>query len=198
MPKRKASAIDASQGRTIVVDPEGDLYMTFTEGRILVSSKALCLCSRVFKAMLESGQPPMKTESEIAGDGKRAVSFDMDDFKSMTVVVNLLHHQETTVPDVVTLPELYQIAELVKKYDLKRGLGRWPHHWCKKQQTCLTLSGSEKWLRISSVFNQPDRLEDIARYLVTTSTLSPDGHLLTADGAGFREFAPPTIHGLSF
>ena len=122
----------------------------------------------------------------------------MDDYKSMTIIANLLHHQDSAIPDEVSLHQLYQLAGLVNKYDLQRGLGRWPHHWCNKQQTHLVFPSSEKWLRISAVFDQPSRLEGIARHLVTTSTLSQDGNLLTADGVDVQKYALPDVYGSSF
>lgn len=210
MPKRKASvssfATDEDspeiQTQTTVIVPNGDLYMVFNDegnetGRLLVSRYILCLCSKVFDAMIgDNTQFREATEPSMSVDGLREVTFDDDDFGAMTTIMNILHLQHHRVPPHVSFTRLREIASICDKYDLVRGLGLWPGTWAQHYMDRIQKKGFEDWLFVASVFKQKEAFTKITRHLILNSKLDAiTGELETADDWSFSEGVPSTVIG---
>ena len=105
---------------TIMVDADGDLTMRLKGGKLKVSRKVLSISSPVFRAMLGAGCPFREsTDMELERDGTQAVSVEDDDFQTMAMIARIMHLQSDMVPDKLTFKQLYQVAVLCDKYDLK-------------------------------------------------------------------------------
>lgn len=71
---------------TLVIDPEGDLYMELNGGSLKVSRKALSLSSPVFLAMLGANSKFKEaTNMTLDHNGVQIVSFEDDNFETMTL-----------------------------------------------------------------------------------------------------------------
>ena len=109
---------------TIVIDHEGDLYMDLLDGKLKVSRKALSLSSPVSLAMFGAGSRFAETtHKSFASDGVQVVPFDDDDFEAMTVIARIIHLQHDQVEKSLSFSQIFQVAILCDKYDLKRCLG---------------------------------------------------------------------------
>lgn len=210
MPKRKASvpsfATDESspelQRQTTVIVPNGDLYMVFNDednetGRLLVSRYILCLCSKVFDAMIgDSARFREATEPSVSVDGLREVLCDDDDFGAMTTIMNILHLQHDRVPPLVSFKRLRETASICDKYDLTRSLGLWPGTWAQHYVDRIQKKGFEHWLFVASVFKQREAFTKITRHLILNCKINAiTGELETADDWSFSEGVPSTVIG---
>lgn len=128
----KRPALEGTHKIVTATDPEGDLKMVLDKGTLLVSRKVLTLSSNVFRAMLGKGSKFMEAgDSNRNQDGVQIIQFPEDQYETMTVVANVIHLQFDKVPKEVSFQQLYQIAILCDKYDLKRCLNHYPDMWSK-------------------------------------------------------------------
>lgn len=165
---------------TLVVDPEGDLYMKLNGGSLKVSRKALSLSSPVFLAMLgASSKFKEATNRTVDFDGVQILSFEEDSFETMTILTRIMHLQSDQVPATIAFKLLYQVAVLCDKYDLKRCLGPWTDIWTKPYLDCYARQGYEEWLFISIVFQYGGLFKDLTRHLVINSEISGEFSFLT-------------------
>lgn len=184
MPKRKHSDDgqshmadeheDARTGpATLVIDPEGDLYMKLDAGSLKVSRKALSLSSPVFLAMLGANSKFKEaTDMTVDYDGIQIVSFEWDKFETMTIIARIIHFQNHEVPERLTFYQLFQAAVMCDKYDLRRCLGPWTNVWTKPYLDCYTRQGYEEWLFMSIVFQYGGLFKDLTRHLIINSEIS--------------------------
>ena len=204
MSKRKATSPPGRDDRvsdelhdkstTSIVDPDGDLYMNLDEGRLLVSRKALCLSSSVFQAMLGEGSRFGESEAKVfASDDIQQISFKEDNFATMQIVAWIIHLRNDKVPLTVSFAQLYELAVVCDKYDLRRCFGQWPPLWSKPYFSQLKKEGFESWLFISIVFGDQEAFAEITRHLILNSKLSETGTLLTANGYDFSGGVPESV-----
>lgn len=177
----------------IMVDEDGDLWIACRGGRLLVSSKTLCLSSGVFRAMLGKSHFRQSTEPAAAEDGIEMLPLDDDDFESLRTICNIIHLQSDKVSPSVSLDHLYQLAILCDKYDLRQALGLWPKKWAAGH---IPFTGSppwDKWIRISYAFGDKDIFAQATRWLILNSELSEAGFIRTTAGIDYSEGIPDTI-----
>lgn len=181
---------------TLVIDPEGDLYMQFDSGSLLVSRKALSLSSPVFLAMLGANSKFREgTDMTLAHNGVQIVSFEDDNFEAMTTLARIIHLQSDNVPATMTFKQLYQVAVMCDKYDLKRCLWPWTEIWATPYLDCYARQGYEEWLFMSIVFQYDDLFNEVTRHLVINSEMSEQGTLVTTTGFDIGEGVSSTILG---
>ena len=129
---------------TIIIDADGDLTMRLKGGKLNVSRKVLSISSPVFRAMLGADcRFKEATAKQFERDGTQAVSFEDDDFQTMAMIARIMHLQSDKVPDKLTFKQLYQVAILCDKYDLKRCLGYWPKVWATPYLNSYGIEGYE-------------------------------------------------------
>ena len=181
---------------TIIVDADGDLIMRLKGGKLKVSRKVLSISSPVFRAML-GAECPFKeaTDKAIERDGTQAVSFEDDDFQTMAIIVRIMHLQSDQVPEKLTFKQLYQVAILCDKYDLKRCLGYWPKIWATPYLNSYAIEGFEGWLFMSIVFGYDGLFKEVTRHLILNSKVSGDNSLVTPKGIDLGERVSSTITG---
>ena len=165
---------------TLVVDPEGNLYMKLDAGSLKVSRKALSLSSPVFLAMLGANSKFKEvTNMTLDHDRIQIISFEEDSFETMTIITRIMHLQSDQVPATITFKRLYQVAILCDKYDLKRCLGPWTDIWARPYLDCYARQGYEEWLFMSIVFQYGGLFKDLTRHLVINSEISGEFSSLT-------------------
>lgn len=186
---------------TLQIDPHGDLYMDFKEGKIRVSRKVLTLASSVFRAMLGGSHFRHTSEPTLTVDGTQIISFHEDDYESMIIILNILHFKHSLVPLEVEWDRLYHLAQICDKYDLFESLAHWPNKWSKKWTDSVEEDGYEDWLFIAIAFRRDSLLPDITKTLILWSGVSSAGELITYNdveiGVGVPESLmstqPPTF-----
>ena len=179
---------------TLIIDTDGDLTMRFKGGELKASRKVLSLSSPVFQAMLGSGcQFKESTDKEFERDGNQTLSFEDDDFHTMAMIARIMHLQNNHVPDKLTFKQLYQVAVLCDKYDLKECLGPWPKIWAEPYLDSNGLEGYEGWLFMSIVFGNDELFKDVTRHLILNSKASADNSLVTTKGIDVSERVSSTI-----
>ncbi len=181
---------------TLVIDADGDLYMKLDFGSLKVSRKALTLSSPVFLAMLGANSKFKEaTDPTLDLDGVQTVSFEEDDFETMKIIARIMHLQSNDVPTRIAFKQLYQVAVLCDKYDLKRCLGPWTKIWATPYLDCYARQGYEEWLFMSIVFRYDGLFKEITRHLVINSELSEQGTLVTTSGFDLSEGISSAILG---
>ena len=181
---------------TLVIDREGDLYMKLDNGSLKVSRKALSLSSPVFHAMFGANSKFKEaTDMTPASDGVQIVLFKDDNFEAMTLVARIAHLQSEDVPTTLAFNQLYQVAVICDKYDLKRCLGPWTKIWATPYLDCYARQGYEKLLFISVVFQFDELFKDVTRHIVINSEISEQGTLVTTTGVDLSEGVSSAILG---
>lgn len=181
---------------TLVIDPEGDLYMKLDDGSLKVSRKALSLSSPVFLAMLGANSKFKEaTDRTLDHSGVQVVSFEDDNFETMTIIARIIHLQSDKVPATITFKQLYQVAVMCDKYDLKRCLGPWTNIWATPYLDCYKRQGYEEWLFMSIVFQYDDLFKEVTRHLVINTEISEQGTLVTITGFDLSEGVSSTVLG---
>ena len=181
---------------TLVIDPEGDLYMKLDTGSLKVSRKTLSLSSPVFLAMFgASSKFKETTDKTLDHEGVQIVTFDDDNFEIMAIIANIMHLRSDVVPNTLTFKQLYQIAVLCDKYDLKRCLGPWTSIWATPYLDCYSRLGYEEWLFMSVVFQYDSVFKEVTRHAIINAELSEQGTLVTSAGFDLSEGVPSTILG---
>ena len=181
---------------TIIIDADGDLTMRLKGGKLMVSRKILTLSSPVFRAMLGAEcQFKEAADKEFERDGTQAVSFEDDDFQTMAMIARIMHLQSDKVPDKLTFKQLYQVAILCDKYDLKRCLGYWPKIWATPYLNSYGIEGYEGWLFMSTVFGYDGLFKEVTRHLILNSKVSRDNSLITTKGIDLGERVSSNITG---
>ena len=185
-----------SAAATIIIDADGDLVISLKEGNLKVSRKVLSISSPVFRAMFGAEcRFKESTDKEFERDGIQAVSFEDDDFQAMAMIARIMHLQSDKVPDKLTFQQLYQVAILCDKYDLKRCLGYWPKMWATPYWNSYGIEGYEGWLFMSTVFGYEGLFKEVTRHLILNSKVSTDDSLVTAKGIDVSERVSSTIIG---
>ena len=181
---------------TIIIDTDGDLTMRLKGGNLKVSRKVLSISSPFFKVMLGAESPFKESmNNEFERDGTQTVGFEDDDFQTMAMIVRIMHLQNDQVPDKLTFDQLYQVAILCDKYDLKRCLGCWPKTWADPYLDSYTVEGYEGWLFMSIVFGYDGLFKEVTRHLILNTKISPDNSLVTMKGIDVSERVSSTITG---
>ena len=184
----------------VTIDRDGDLRMNFAtkedwEG-LLVNRHTLCLSSSVFRAMLGVDSPFKESARNATADGGiQDVAFEDDDFKTMEILMNVIHLQHHNVPREVSFEQLDKIAQLCDKYDLVRSLGPWPEVWSKPYEAMTETEGYERWLFIAIVFKKAPIYSRITKHLILATWLT-DTELVVND-RGFAEGVPTRVLGAS-
>ena len=183
-----ATQSEPQSATIVVIDDDGDLYMDLPGGKLKVSRKVLTLTSPVFRAMLGAGSKFAETARKVfAPDGIHIVSFGDDDFETMKIITRITHLQTDQVPESLSFDQLYQIAVLCDKYDLKRCLGQWPNTWAAPYLDSFAKDGFQRWLFMSIVFQFAGLYKKVTRHFILHSRLDKDRGTLTRNNFDISE-----------
>ena len=94
------------------LDPSGDLRLHTDTQDFIVSSKAMCLASPVWRAMFDPQGPWPKQASD-------TFKLPEDDPNALLIILRIAHLQFYELPDVLLVYEhLLQLAVFCDKYDI--------------------------------------------------------------------------------
>ena len=135
------------------------------------------------------------TAKTLDHEGVQIVTFDDDNFEIMAIIAKIMHLQSDIVPTTLTFKQLYQVAVLCDKYDLKRCLGPWTSIWATPYLDCYARLGYEEWLFMSVVFRYDGVFKEVTRHAIINAGLSEQGTLVTSAGFDLSEGVASTISG---
>lgn len=176
------------------LDPSGDLRLRTDTQDFIVSSKAMCLASPVWRAMLDPQGPWAKQASG-------TYSLPEDDQNALLIILRIAHLHFNELPDVLVVYEhLLQLAVLCDKYDTVQLVRPWISKWQAPLQAQAEESGRdgylgyETWLFIAWTFGDKAVFKKISRTLVLTSTFTTvddEPRLINAMGDLVGDTVPP-------
>lgn len=154
----------------ILLEPAGDRFLVVNKGQsqqtFRVSSKAMCLASPVWRAMMDPSGPWKEAQ-----DGGH-VNFPEDDPDTLRIVLDVVHFHFHRIPSSLTYEQLLDLAILCDKYDTARLLLPWFQlHWKFSFSKYAEEQGKECSLLIAWVFLDVETFKKLATRLVTQSLL---------------------------
>lgn len=179
-----------------IIDPDGDLVLVIEGRELVVSRKALCLSSSVFRAMLRDGSPFLEsTDQVIASDGLRRIQLKEDNYEAMSIVAKVIHMQHDIVPVTVSFNMLETLAVACDKYDIRQCLGFWPQKWSEPHFHTVTTPGYERWLFIAFIFRNATVFSMISQHFMLNTKLTETGDLQFPGSNQTSEGVPNGILG---
>lgn len=179
---------------TVYVDPSGDIRLLVKAGGtrkiFVVSSKAMCIASPVWRAMLGS-----KSQFKEASPSNGEVSLEDDDSGALSILLNIVHFRFLEVPRSLKYNQLLRVSILCDKYDIVTLVRPWLPTWIEDLKHLPCRAGYEGWLFIAWVFGDSSTFERIARGLVLEIKGPLFGSYLTATGSLPIANLPPGILG---
>ena len=194
-PKESESERDQWALESFIIDSDGDLWLQLAGGKILVSRKVFCLSSKAFNAMLGSSRFGESANPILANDGIQVVSLPEDDYESMRVVAHIIHLQSDLVPRNLPIQQIYNIANLCDKYDLRQCLGPWPGLWIKPYGMTPPDGNWSEYLLVATTFRQSELFTAVTQNLILNASLDSSGELTTDNVFTFNEAIPTTVLG---
>lgn len=132
----------------------------------LVSSRHLILASLVLKAALTGG---WKESVARETDGLLEISTEGWDVEAMAIIMSILHHKWSQVPQEVDLELLAKIAIVVDYYQIYEVVQLIGKIWVERLRTALPDSYRRElilWLCISSVFRDNEVFRHVTRVAI--------------------------------
>ncbi|KAF8441178.1 hypothetical protein BGX38DRAFT_1204090 [Terfezia claveryi] len=167
-------------------DLEGDILLTLpsTSGiaRFRVNSNILCIASPVFRAML-GGKSQFRERAALSARASTSEPLELsladDDPNALTVILRIIHLQYDWVPPSVNANQLYTIAVICDKYDMRQSLEVWLVKWISPlvQPSASPVSGGN-WLFIAYAFGRKDLFSRLTKELILQCRSDDDGNLL--------------------
>ena len=197
-------------------DTDGDtLLLLFPVGgsaRFQVSSSALCLASPVFRAMLGAKGKFKESKSlqkRKSGDPPVEITLKDDNPDALAVILRIIHYQHDSVPESLSEENLWQIAMLIDKYDLRVATKPWINLWTQPYLSFagLPLASSsyftgDRGIFLAYVFGKDILFKNISKSIILTWMSIPGHHRLhpsdfaTGSRAGSFEFVPQPVVGI--
>ncbi|KAI0018027.1 hypothetical protein F4780DRAFT_781731 [Xylariomycetidae sp. FL0641] len=165
--------------RPLTFDPRGDLTLIVGKAKreYLVDARSLARASDVWAKMLFG---PFAESKPKQADAKWTVSLPEDDDSAMLILLDIIHADFASVPEQLSLDELFDVTVLTDKYKLTSRLAPWASRWFRCVQH---KSGSdEKLLWIVWELGEETVFRRIAKTFVMSSTINEDGELLLPTG----------------
>ncbi|QDS75767.1 hypothetical protein FKW77_008714 [Venturia effusa] len=155
---------------SVTVDEDGDLVLLVgEETRILVSSKALTLASKVFKAMLLGSA--FKEGRELAESTAKKEPYELplpdDDAQAITLLSQVLCHRARKISVTnVTIELLEKLATVADKYACAEAVGFASRAWLEQYDRD---EGDHKLLRISYLLDNAEVFKNASRRVLMKS-----------------------------
>ncbi|KAF8468192.1 hypothetical protein BDZ91DRAFT_793053 [Kalaharituber pfeilii] len=186
-PSTSNPASTPSKMADINIDPEGDITLAVPhslEGSTVkaiayfrVNSQILCIASPVFRAML-SKTSSFKEATSLAKRDPSSEPTEVqlldDNPKALAIILRAIHLQSDWVPDSPTTEQLYEIAILCDKYDMRQSLEQWLRNWIPQRESEAS-TNPHKWLFISIAFGRKRILSDVSRSIILNYTPGTSG-----------------------
>jgi len=187
---------------SIEFDHEGDVLLILLSAsgiaRFRVNSNILCIASPVFRAMLGANSK-FKERAALSARTPTSEPLELslpdDDPKALVVILRVIHLQYDWVPPSLDENQLYKIAVICDKYDMRQSLEVWLAKWISPlvDPPAKPISG-DKWLFIAYAFGRQDLFSRLTKDLILQCRSDEDGNLLL-NGNTLSEHIPGRIVG---
>ncbi|RPB26217.1 hypothetical protein L211DRAFT_804956 [Terfezia boudieri ATCC MYA-4762] len=181
-------------------DLEGDVLLTLpsTSGiaRFRVNSNILCIASPVFRAML-GAKSQFRERAALSARTSTSEPLELsladDDPNALTVILRIIHLQYDWVPPSLNADQLYTIAVICDKYDMRQSLEVWLVNWISPlvEPSASPVSG-DNWLFIAYALGRKDLFRRLTKELILQCRSDEDGNLLM-NGNTLSEHIPGHI-----
>lgn len=186
------SSSPAAKTANVVFDPHGDciLVLPCSRGntRFRVYSQILCHASPVFQAMLGTSSG-FREGQTLASRSSASPPLDVpiadDDPPALATVLRILHRQYDWVPESITSDQLFHIAVICDKYDMRQALEDWLKKWLEK---LTTNRSGDKWLFMAYAFQRADLFAKLSKELILNTS--------TSGFESFNRYIPESIIGM--
>ena len=170
---KKATSINA----TICLDSSGDLRLQVgpEQYNFVICSKTMERTSKVWKKMLSGGFAESRA---LNTDAEWVIALPDDKPEPMLIVLNIIHSRFSSVPEKLTLWELYEILVLTERYDVIEVTRPWARQWMK----CVRPTHSPLLMWITWALGDATTFVVTVDMLVMRCTVDPDGRLVTPKG----------------
>lgn len=210
-PLQLVASMAFERATNIQFDADGDTLLLLEEGTVQfqVSSSVLCLASPVFHAMLGANGKFKESKSlreRKDGEPPTEITLRDDNADALAVIFRILHHQHDSVPKSLSEENLWQIAILVDKYDLREATKLWvdlwiPHHFSDVGLP-LALNSyfrDDRGVFLAYAFCNEIMFESISKNIILTWCATTDEYRLHPSFFSFTpsfEFVPQSIAGI--
>jgi len=123
------------------------------------------------------------------------VMFTNDDHRAICLILCIMHQNLHSVPGLLTLDELKNLAETTAKYDLIPLVDRFLDHWLSIYRGPFYEPEHEDWLAVAYHFGNDVMYLAIAKYLAFQSQVDEGGVLLVPEtGRPLQNISIPHAH----
>ncbi|KAF8426725.1 hypothetical protein EV426DRAFT_560114 [Tirmania nivea] len=186
---------------SIEFDLEGDVLLILSSpsgiARFRVNSNILCIASPVFRAML-GAKSQFKERASLSARTSTSEPLELslpdDDPNALGVILRVIHLQHDWVPPSLDEKQLYAVAVICDKYDMRQSLEVWLTKWISTlvEPPAAPISG-DKWLFIAHAFARKDLYSRLTKDLILECRVDKDGNLLMGNGNTLNEHIPGHI-----
>jgi hypothetical protein len=175
---------------SILIDPCGDRSLIVGTGenqkRFLVSSKAMCLASPVWRAMFTG---PYKEGAA------KEIAFPEGKPDALLITLRIAHLQFKDLPSSLDFQGLVHLAVVCDEYDLVPIVRPFLMNWIRPLEPLAQEIGFEEWLLVAWTFGFPEIFARITSRLVLNASTNEDRQCLNETGKVLGDFMPPDIIG---
>ncbi|KAF8426733.1 hypothetical protein EV426DRAFT_592600 [Tirmania nivea] len=168
----------------IQFDPDGDVILVIpseAQKRFQVNSHSLCLASSVFRVMLGANarfSEGNALRNRDASSPPIEITLGDDNPNALALLLRIVHHQYDWVPRTLDDNQLYQVAIVCDKYDMRGVLGLWLDQWIPEDTKSGGKITGDQWLFIAYAFGKQALFTELSKDLILTSTVDAGGSLL--------------------
>ena len=150
--------------KRVDIDPDGDLILVLEATELKVSSKALSLASKVFKAMFKPGFKDGNTMR--AGKGSLfSIHLPDDDTDAMSTICKIIHYKPDPISEV-SIDTVKDVAIAADKYDCIQSISLWFATCMSHFREADAAELAQKLLFPAFIFDDPVAFQDITKTTV--------------------------------
>jgi len=167
-------------------DPDGDVILVIPSeaqrtARFQVNPHSLCLDSSVFRAMLGANahfKERIALRDRDASSPPIEITVGDDNPKALALLLRIAHQQKLWVPRTLNDDQLYQIAIVCDKYDVRQILELWLDKWVPIGTRVGGKIAGDRWLFIAVAFGRQPLFTRLSEDLILTFITDAGGSLL--------------------
>lgn len=187
-----SNALELASTRTIQIDPDGDLVVVVglqDEAKTFrVSSKVMCLTSKVWHAMLSHG-------FKETNPGANPITFPEDDTYAFFIILLASHLKFHTLPSSIDFKQLFDLCVLGDKYDCIRVFKPWLSGWMSPWTDRVTHEGYEEWAFISWAVGDEEHFKITTEQILLKCKTNDSKQCLASSGLVLDDKLPPGLSG---
>lgn len=161
--------------------------------RFLVISENMRLASPVWNAML-------KPDGPFTENGAKEVRFPEDDPHAFEVILRILHHQPSSLPDKLGFPLLLDLSFLVDKYEIRHLVSPFLGNWVSELGALCEDESirSEEILSAAWTFGALEAFKSALLDLVINVKINKQGEMIVNGKLMNRNYLPESTEGEGF